>query len=82
MYDDAKVANSNNRHLQNSIRGFENRKLQPETRRIKSFPKFNPKEVEIHRKKLQKAGKKRQIITIVIYIITIVAVLYLIYQLQ
>lgn len=82
MYDDAKVANQNNRKLQNSIRGFRDRKLQPENRPIKSFPKFSPKEAEIQRKKLRKSAIRRQIITIVIYTITIIAVFYFIYQLQ
>lgn len=78
MYDDAKVANANNRKLQKSIRSFENRKVQPENRPIKSFPEFTPKELVAYRKKMRRIGLTRQIISFVIYIIVFIIVIFLV----
>jgi len=41
MYDDVKAANTNDWNLQKSIQSFGKRKVSPENRPIKLFPKFN-----------------------------------------
>ena len=82
MYDEAKVANKNNRNLQKSIRGFRSRQLQPENRPIKSFPKLDEKELLAYRKKMRRIGLTRRIISFVIYAIVFIIVIFLVSRFQ
>ena len=78
----ASTSNSNNRKLQERLKGFQNRELQPETRPIKSFPKFHPKEAIEHREKMRRIGLIRRIVSFMIYLFVFIIVLIIVYRFQ
>ena len=80
--DSAKLSNSNNRKLQNRVRSFDERILSAETRKIRDFPMFHPKEATAFRVKIQKEAKRQKRLNIIMFTVLAAIALWLLFLLN